>query len=165
MHGNCWALVTRNSAMALKAKVTDTKTILLRLGLCLVIFYTLYFMIGSVCFGAFRLEDFDGLIPFDFRTEPTESSTKYLVNLLSMELTFFCSGVLFAAVVKRCVWDYGLTVTLVHVLLTSTVMREFPLMWQWWLVLCSGLFLMVCNGQLIAHFACQSDPSYPTFHS
>ena len=41
------------------------------------------------------------------------------VNLLSMELTYFCSGLLFAAVVRRWVWDYALTVTLLHILLTS----------------------------------------------
>lgn len=29
----------------------------------------------------------------------------------------------------------------------------------------SGLFLMICNGQLIAYFACQKDPKYPTLHS
>ncbi|KAG7469155.1 hypothetical protein MATL_G00125970 [Megalops atlanticus] len=121
--------------MAFKGKVADTKTVLLHLGLCLLIFYTLYYMIGSVCFGAFRLDHFDGLIPFDFKTEPTDSNSKYLVNLLSMELTYFCSGLLFAAVVKRWVWDYALTVTLFHVLLTSTVMLEFPLVWQWWLAL------------------------------
>ncbi|XP_061109214.1 putative transmembrane protein 244 isoform X1 [Conger conger] len=151
--------------MAFKVKAADSKTVLLRLGLCVLIFYTLYYMVASVCFGAFRLQHFDGLIPFDFRTEPTESSAKYLVNLLSMELTFFCSGLLFAAVVQRWVWDYALTVTLVHVLLTCAVMQEFPVIWQWWLALGSGLFLMICNGQLIAHFACQSDPSYPTFQS
>lgn len=41
------------------------------------------------------------------------------VNLLSLELTYFCSGLLFAAVVKRRVWDYAFTVTLLHVLITS----------------------------------------------
>uniref|UniRef100_A0AAY5KKD4 Transmembrane protein 244 n=1 Tax=Esox lucius TaxID=8010 RepID=A0AAY5KKD4_ESOLU len=122
--------------MAFRGKVADTRTVLVHLLLCLVIFYSVYYMIGSVCFGAFRLEHFDGLIPFDFKTEPTnlESNSKYLVNLLSMELTYFCSGLLFAAVV-RWVWDYALTVTLLHVLLTSLVMLEFPLVWQWWLAL------------------------------
>lgn len=43
----------------------------------------------------------------------------YLVNLISLELTYFCSGILFAAVVKRQVWDYALTVTLLHVIITS----------------------------------------------
>ncbi|NP_001154131.1 CF191 protein [Oncorhynchus mykiss] len=156
-----------NHEMAFRGKVADTRTVLVHLLLCLVIFYSLYYMIGSVCFGAFRLDHFDGLIPFDFKTEPTnlESNSKYLVNLLSMELTYFCSGLLFAAVVRRWVWDYALTVTLLHVLLTSLVMLEFPLVWQWWLALGSGLFLMICNGQLIAYFTCQSDQSYPTFNS
>ncbi|XP_006631340.1 putative transmembrane protein 244 isoform X1 [Lepisosteus oculatus] len=151
--------------MAFKGKIADTKTVLLQLLLCLVIFYTVYYMIGSVCFGIFKLDHFDGLIPFDFKTEPSESSSKYLVNLLSMELTYFSSGLLFAAVVKRWVWDYAFTVTLIHIALTSVVMLEFPLVWQWWLALGSGLFLMICNGQLIAYFACQNDHRYPAFHS
>lgn len=82
------------------------------------------------------------------------------VNLVSLELTYFCSGLLFAAVVQRRVWDYALTVTLVHVAITSlgeqkpdrhsdtqnsphkcrfyfclAVMLEFPMVWQWWLAL------------------------------
>ncbi|XP_039660818.1 transmembrane protein 244-like isoform X1 [Perca fluviatilis] len=109
------------------------------------------------------LDHFDGLIPFDFKTEPAESNSKYLVNLLSLELTYFCSGLLFAAVVRRRVWDYALTITILHVMITSLVMLEFPTVWQWWLALGSGLFLMICNGQLIAYFTCQSDQSYASF--
>ncbi|KAM8870859.1 putative transmembrane protein 244 isoform 1-T2 [Spinachia spinachia] len=149
--------------MAFKGKVVDSKTVLSNLLLCLVIFYSLFYMIGSVCFGAFRLDHFDGLIPFDFKTKLAESNSKYLVNLLSLELTYFCSGLFFAAVVKRRVWDYALTVTLLHVMITSLVMWEFPTVWQWWLALGSGLFLMICNGQLIAYFTCQSDQSYVSF--
>ncbi|KAK6474540.1 transmembrane protein 244-like [Huso huso] len=151
--------------MAFRSKVADTKTVILHLLLCLAIFYTLYYMIGSVCFGAFKLDHFDRLIPFEFKTEPSESNSKYLVNLLSMQLTYFSSGLLFAAVVKRWVWDYAITVTLVHVGLTSAVMLEFPLVWQWWLALGNGLFLMICNGQLIAYFACENDHSHPTLDS
>ncbi|XP_030073510.1 putative transmembrane protein 244 isoform X2 [Microcaecilia unicolor] len=144
-----------------KAKVAGTKTVLFHLLLCLLIFYAVYYMIGSICFGAFRLETFDGLIPFDFKTEPSHSNSKYLVNLLSLELTYFISGLLFAAVVKRWMWDYAITVTLIHVGVTSAVMAEFPRIWQWWLAIGSGLFLMICNGELVAYFACQSDHSYP----
>ncbi|XP_069080284.1 putative transmembrane protein 244 isoform X1 [Pleurodeles waltl] len=120
-------------------------------------------MTASVCFGAFRLDTFDGLIPFDFKTDLSDSHSKYLVNLLSMELTYFTCGLLFAAVVKRWVWDYAITVTIIHVAVTSAVMMEFPQIWQWWLAIGCGLFLMICNGQLVAHFACQSDQSYPVF--
>ncbi|XP_069479109.1 uncharacterized protein [Ambystoma mexicanum] len=94
------------------------------------------------------LDTFDGLIPFDFKTDPSDSDSKYLVNLLSMELTYFTCGLLFAAVVKRWVWDYAITVTVIHVAVTSAG---------------CGVFLMICNGQLVAHFACQGDQSYPVF--
>uniref|UniRef100_UPI00398F894C putative transmembrane protein 244 n=1 Tax=Pristiophorus japonicus TaxID=55135 RepID=UPI00398F894C len=146
--------------MAFKGRIAGTKTVLLNLLQCLLVFYTLYYMIGSVCFGAFRLDSFDGLIPFDFKTQPSKSSSKYLVNLLSMELTYFTSGLLFAAIVKKWVWDYSITVTLIHVILSSAVMAEFPLAWQWWLALGIGLFVMICNGQLVAHFICQNDHGY-----
>uniref|UniRef100_A0A3B3QJ99 Uncharacterized protein n=1 Tax=Paramormyrops kingsleyae TaxID=1676925 RepID=A0A3B3QJ99_9TELE len=89
--------------MAFKGKVADTKTVVLHLILCLVIFYTLYYMIGSICFGAFS-------------------------NFSFTKLTFLSSGLLFAAVVRRWVWDYALTVTLLHVLLTSVATTN----WQWW---------------------------------
>ncbi|XP_024124055.1 transmembrane protein 244 isoform X1 [Oryzias melastigma] len=149
--------------MAFKGNAVDSKTVLFNLLLCLLIFYSLFYMIGSVCFGAFRLNHFDGLIPFDFKTEPADSNSKYLVNLLSLELTYFCSGLFFAAVVKKQVWDYALTVTLLHIIITSLVMLEVPMVWQWWLALGSGLFLMICNGQLISYFMCQNDESYVTF--
>ncbi|XP_054903775.1 transmembrane protein 244-like isoform X3 [Poeciliopsis prolifica] len=104
-----------------------------------------------------RLDQFDGLIPFDFKTEPAESNSKYLVNLLSLELTYFCSGILFAAVVKRRVWDYALTVTLLHVMITSLVMLEFPTVWQWWLALgkqtSMAARLFVINSEFI-HDSC-----------
>ncbi|XP_061920154.1 putative transmembrane protein 244 isoform X1 [Entelurus aequoreus] len=149
--------------MAFKSKAVDSKTVVSNLLLCLLIFYSLFYMIGSVCFGVFRLDHFDGLIPFDFRTTLEDSTSKYLVNLLSLELTYFSSGLLFAAVVKRRVWDYAATVTILHVFITSLVMLEFPLAWQWWLALGSGLFLMICNGQLIAYFTCPDDQSYVAF--
>ncbi|XP_077694291.1 putative transmembrane protein 244 [Eretmochelys imbricata] len=144
--------------------VPGIKIILIHLLLCLVTFYTVYYMIGSICSGAFRLDTFDGLIPFEFNTEPSHSNPKYLVNLLSMELTYFTSGLLFAALLKRWVWDYAITVTLVHVALTSVAMEQFPLVWHWWLALGSGLFIMIFSGQLVTHFAC-SDSSDPTLDS
>ncbi|XP_077455178.1 putative transmembrane protein 244 isoform X2 [Stigmatopora argus] len=149
--------------MAFKNKAVDSKIILFNLLLCLLIFYALFYMIGSVCFGAFGLDNFDGRIPFDFKTNLEDSTSKYLVNLLSLEFTYFFCGLLFAAVVKKRVWDYAFTVTLLHIFITSLVMLEFPLTWQWWLALGGGLLLMICNGQLIAHFACQNDRSYVTF--
>ncbi|XP_078069685.1 putative transmembrane protein 244 [Mustelus asterias] len=123
-------------------KVADTKTVLLQLLTCLTTFYAVYYVIGSILFATFRLETYDVLIPFDFKTEPSFPSSKYMVNLISMEMTYFVSGLLFAGVVKEWVWDYAITVTLIHVAVTSTVMAEFPLVWHWWLALDTVSFNM-----------------------
>ncbi|XP_062926759.1 transmembrane protein 244 [Mobula hypostoma] len=148
--------------MAMKFKATDTKTVLLQLLLCLTIFYAVYYVIGIIFFGAFRLETYDEFMPFDFKTEPSYSSSEYKVNLISMELTYFVCGLLFAGVVKEWIWDYAITVTLIHVAVTSTIMAEFPLVWQWWLALGCALLIMICSGQLLVHFTFQSNLIYPS---
>lgn len=97
------------------------------------------------------------------------------MNLVSLELTYFCSGLLFAAVVQRRVWDYALTITLVHVAITSlgeqkpdrhskqspdfrfffylAVMLEFPMVWQWWLALGkNNLLRSVFSAQSFQHW-------------
>ncbi|XP_038655737.1 transmembrane protein 244 isoform X3 [Scyliorhinus canicula] len=147
--------------MAVKFKVTDTKTVLLQLLICLMTFYAVYYITGSMLFGAFRLETYDALIPFDFKTGASFASSKYIVNLVSMEMTYFVSGLLFAGVVKDWVWDYAITVTLIHIAVTSTVMAEFPLVWHWWLALGGALLIMICSGHLLVHFAFQDNLIYP----
>ncbi|XP_072405790.1 putative transmembrane protein 244 isoform X1 [Chiloscyllium punctatum] len=147
--------------MALKFKVTDTKTVLLQLLICLMTFYAAYYIIGSIFFGVFRLETYDVLIPFDFKTEPSCPNSKYMVNLISMEMTYFVCGLLFAGVVEECVWDYAITVTLIHIAVTSIVMAEFPLVWHWWLALGCALTIMICSGHLLVHFAFQDNLIYP----
>ncbi|XP_078236321.1 putative transmembrane protein 244 isoform X9 [Pogona vitticeps] len=132
-------------------------------------------MIWSICCGIFRLKTFGLLTPFEFKTEPSFSSPDYLAKVLATSLTFFTSGLLFAVLLRRWVWDYAITVTLTHVLLTfagffssSTtccicsnlqpsvfhVMKEFPFIWQWWLALASDLLLMICSGELVTYLAC-----------
>eukprot|EP00062_Callorhinchus_milii_P013975 gi/632962759/ref/XP_007897498.1/ PREDICTED: transmembrane protein 244 [Callorhinchus milii] len=150
-----------NVYMAVKFKVTDIKIILLQLLICLVTFYGVYYAVGSICFETFRLDTFDVLIPFDFKTEPSWLSKRYLVNLVSTEVTFFTCGLLFAGVVKEWVWDYAITITLVHIAVTSAVMAEFPCVWHWWLAVGCGLLIMICSGQLLAHFAFKDNTVHP----
>nr|XP_020655350.1 transmembrane protein 244 isoform X2 [Pogona vitticeps] len=130
------------------------KAITLHILLCLLVFYTVYYMIWSICCGIFRLKTFGLLTPFEFKTEPSFSSPDYLAKVLATSLTFFTSGLLFAVLLRRWVWDYAITVTLTHVLLTFAVMKEFPFIWQWWLALASDLLLMICSGELVTYLAC-----------
>ncbi|KAG9493040.1 hypothetical protein GDO78_001131 [Eleutherodactylus coqui] len=78
------------------------------------------------------------------------------VHAISAGITFFLSGLLFVPVVGSMVWDYSATVTFVHVIACCAVTQEFPLMWQWWLQIGCGLFVMITCGQTLAYFTCRS---------
>nr|XP_013814365.1 PREDICTED: transmembrane protein 244 [Apteryx mantelli mantelli] len=83
------------------------------------------------------------------------------VLLISLEITFFICGLLFALVVEEWVWDYAVTVTIIHIIITSVVMSEFPLMLHWWLALGSGVISMICGGQILAYCLFKDNFIYP----
>ncbi|XP_073192767.1 putative transmembrane protein 244 [Lepidochelys kempii] len=130
---------------------SNTKIVLLNLLICVVVFYIVYYVVLSICFAAFRLEMLDGWAPFDFKTNPSWINPNYLVLLVSLEITYFICGLLFALIVEEWVWDYAITVTAIHIIITAAVMSEFPLMLHWWMALGSGLILMICGGQVLAY--------------
>ncbi|KAM6463223.1 putative transmembrane protein 244 isoform 1-T1 [Liasis olivaceus] len=107
--------------MAFKFKTAETKIILLNLLKCVLIFYSVYYGVLCFCFTAFRLQMLDGFAPFDFKTKPSWINPHYIVLIVSMELAYFISGLLFALVVEEWVWDYAITVTVIHVTVTSAV--------------------------------------------
>ncbi|XP_019484381.1 PREDICTED: transmembrane protein 244 [Hipposideros armiger] len=76
--------------------------------------------------------ELDVLAPFDFKTKPSWLNTNYKVLLVSMEVTYFVCGLVFILVVEEWVWDYAISVIILHVAITSTVMLEFPLTSHWW---------------------------------
>ncbi|XP_056413229.1 transmembrane protein 244-like isoform X3 [Hyla sarda] len=124
--------------------------------LCVLTFYTLFYMACSVCAGFMRIEDFDWMLPFRHTITPSLSSSQYLVHVISAGITFFLSGLLFVPVVGSMVWDYSATVIFVHVIVCCAVTQEFPLMWQWWVQIGCGLFLMILSGQTLAYFTCRN---------
>ncbi|XP_010179477.1 PREDICTED: transmembrane protein 244 [Mesitornis unicolor] len=147
--------------MALKVKTAETKVVLVNLLICMVVFYTVYYVVLSVCFAVFKIKMLDGLAPFDFKTKPSWINPYYLVLVISLEITFFVCGLLFALVVEEWVWDYAVTVTIIHIIITSVVMSEFPLMLHWWLALGSGVISMICGGQILAYCLFKDNFIYP----
>ncbi|XP_066484615.1 putative transmembrane protein 244 [Tiliqua scincoides] len=147
--------------MALKIKIAETKIVLRNLLLCVIIFYSVYYVVLCICFIAFSLQMLDGLAPFDFKTNPSWIDPNYLVLLVSLEITYLIAGLLFALVVEEWVWDYAITVTIIHVTITSAVMSEFPLMLHWWAALGSGLISMICGGQSLAYYLYKDNFIYP----
>uniref|UniRef100_W5NL62 Uncharacterized protein n=1 Tax=Lepisosteus oculatus TaxID=7918 RepID=W5NL62_LEPOC len=65
--------------MAIKIKVADTKIVVLNLLMCLMTFYTVFYITVSLCIGVLRVEDTDSLLaPFDYKTKPSWTNKKYL---------------------------------------------------------------------------------------
>ncbi|XP_060114714.1 putative transmembrane protein 244 isoform X2 [Heteronotia binoei] len=132
--------------MALKIEIAETKVILLNLLICVIIFYSVYYVVLCVCFTAFRLQMLDGLAPFDFKTNPSWINPNYLVLIVSLEITYFVSGLLFVLVVEEWVWDYAITVTAIHIAITTAG---------------SGLISMICVGQSLAYYLFKDNFIYP----
>ncbi|KAE8624258.1 hypothetical protein XENTR_v10005890 [Xenopus tropicalis] len=116
-------------------------------------------MVCSVCTGAMRIETFDWKIPFDHKRQPSLSNVYYLVSVLSLEITFILSGLLFVPLVGSLVWDYAITVTTLHVCICCIVTTEFPLIWQWWVEIGCGMLLMLGCGQTLAHLTVTGTPN------
>ncbi|XP_032130713.1 transmembrane protein 244 isoform X4 [Sapajus apella] len=109
----------------------------------------------------FQVHELDFLAPFDFKTNPSWRNIYYKVLLVSTEVTYFVCGLLFVPVVEEWVWDYAISVTILHVAITSTVMLEFPLTSHWWAALGSGLISMICGGQILAYCLFKDNFIYP----
>ncbi|XP_077209421.1 putative transmembrane protein 244 isoform X2 [Paroedura picta] len=121
----------------------------------------MYYVVLCICFIGFRLQTLDRLAPFDFKTSPSWSNPDYLVLLGSLEVTYFTSGLLFVLVVEEWVWDYAITVTVIHIAITTAVRSEFPLVLHWWAALGSGLISMICVGQSLAYYLFKDNFIYP----
>ncbi|XP_044148474.1 transmembrane protein 244, partial [Bufo gargarizans] len=113
-----------------------------------------------ICF-IFSLDSFDELGPFDFKTSPSWSNTKYLANVISLEATFLVSSILFVLVVEEWIWDYGCTVTVIHITVVSLVNMEIPITTQWWTSIGIGLTMMICGGQILAYLLYHNNFIYP----
>uniref|UniRef100_A0A8C3VR36 Transmembrane protein 244 n=1 Tax=Catagonus wagneri TaxID=51154 RepID=A0A8C3VR36_9CETA len=121
--------------MALQARVAPSKVVLQNLLVCVILFYAVYYVVLGLCCMMLRVYEWDVRAPFDFKTNPSWLDTNYKVLLVSAEVTYFVCGLLFVLVVEEWVWDYGISVTILHVTITSAVMLEFPLTSHWWAAL------------------------------
>ncbi|XP_032340788.1 transmembrane protein 244 isoform X2 [Camelus ferus] len=132
--------------MALQVRVAPSKVVLQNLLLCVILFYTVYYVVLGMCSVMFKVYELDVLAPFDFKTNPSWLNTNYKVLFVSTEVTYFTCGLLFVLVVEEWVWDYGISVTILHVAITST---RF------------GLISMICGGQTLAYCLFKDNFIYP----
>ncbi|XP_014636539.1 PREDICTED: transmembrane protein 244 [Ceratotherium simum simum] len=125
--------------MALRVRVAPSKVVLQNLLMCVILFYAVYYAVLGMGCMTLKVSELDVLAPFDFKTNPSWLNTNYKVLLVSTEVTYFVCGLLFVLVVEEWVWDYAISVTILHVAVTSTVMLEFPLTSHWWAAL--GIYI------------------------
>ncbi|PNJ78491.1 putative transmembrane protein 244 [Pongo abelii] len=128
--------------MALQVRVAPSKVVLQKFLLCVILFYTVYYMSLSMGCVMFEVHELNVLAQFDFKTNPSWLNINYKVLLVSTEVTYFLCGLLFVPVVEEWVWDYAISVTILHVAITSTVMLEFPLTSYWWAALAISKLLV-----------------------
>ncbi|KAM5282567.1 LOW QUALITY PROTEIN: putative transmembrane protein 244 [Hipposideros larvatus] len=145
--------------MALQVRVAPSKVALQNLLICVILFYTYYAVLGMAC-RVLTVYELDVLAPFDFKTKSSWLNTNYKVLLVSMEVTYFVGGLVFILVVEEWVWDYAISVIILHVAITSTVMLEFPLTSHWWDAI-SSLISMLCRGQTLAYCLFKDNFIYP----
>ncbi|NXX59180.1 TM244 protein, partial [Scopus umbretta] len=120
------------------------QAVLVNLLICMVVFYTVYYVVLSVCFAVFKIKMLDGLAPFDFKTNPSWINPYYLEH-----------NVMFACPHPYCLKIY------ISLFLLPAVMSEFPLMLHWWLALGSGVISMICGGQILAYCLFKDNFIYP----
>ncbi|XP_060769648.1 transmembrane protein 244 isoform X2 [Neoarius graeffei] len=109
-----------------------------------------------------RVDEADSLLaPFNYKIQPSWNSPKYLVSVISTEVTYVVGGLIFAWIVEEWVWDYAITITLLHVGLTVAVMADFPSTQHWWIALGSGLLMMIFGGQILAYHLFRNNFVHP----
>ncbi|GAA6072796.1 transmembrane protein 244 [Tachysurus ichikawai] len=149
----CWTpQIKHHRKLSINTKLNDTWVVLQNLLMCTVCFYSLYYITLSLCIGILKVEEVDSLLaPFNYKIQPSWNNPVYLVSVISTEVTYVVGGLVFAWIVEERVWDYAITVSLLHVGLTVTVMADFPSTEHWWISQGSGLVMMIFGGQILAY--------------
>jgi len=106
-------------------------------------------MVASLLSGAFKINDFDGKTPFDFKNCCGVNDDKNLVTLLSLLLTYIIATVIYMIFLRKRIWDYAITVGLVHLAVSCAVMQAFPTNWDWWIAFLSSVLFMAVFGELM----------------
>ncbi|XP_039096336.1 transmembrane protein 244 [Hyaena hyaena] len=143
------------------SRLCSPQVVLQNLLICVILFYAVYYTVLGMCCMMLKVYELDVLAPFDFKMHPSWLNTNYKVLLISTQVTYLVCGLLFVLVVEEWVWDYAVSVTIPHVVITSTVMSEFPLTSHWWAALGSGLVSMIGGGQAFAYCLFKDNFIYP----
>eukprot|EP01137_Pigoraptor_chileana_P013296 Opistho-2@66625 len=130
----------------------ESRVIALKLLYLIPSFYAIYFILSAVLCGAFRL-DFDGRMPFDFDNFGF-GSRRETATWLCMVLTQLLTIALLFVIVRNTgqMWDFVLTLTVLHFTISCIVMQDFPTNWIWWVTIGVSTILVIVFSSLANHY-------------
>ncbi|XP_033122923.1 transmembrane protein 244-like [Anneissia japonica] len=131
-------------------KMLQTKEIVINLVFCLLLFYSVFYMIASLMHGIFVLDDFDGKIPFNVDSFESMFSNAtltwndkiFLADFLSLECTCLIVPLTFVVLLHERLWDFAATTVLIHVIIVCIVNLALPV-WEWWVCIIIGTIFMI----------------------
>ena len=140
-------------------KPDDTAVILKNFAIIFPLFYIAYYAITGIL-SAIVGSTFDGREPFfhacnddkcDFN--PAAGGTA-LVTWLSFVLMLFVATSLIYYVVRstQMAWDYAVTFSFVHFILSIIVTGCFPVNWIWWVTVVLGTFLLSSMAEMSCYY-------------
>ncbi|KAF0875459.1 TM244 protein, partial [Crocuta crocuta] len=107
------------------SRLCSPQVVLQNLLICVILFYAVYYTVLGMCCMMLKVYELDVLAPFDFKMHPSWLNTNYKGNWFSFPIfcqlvTYLVCGLLFVLVVEEWVWYYAVSVTILHVVITST---------------------------------------------
>eukprot|EP00281_Chroomonas_sp_CCMP1168_P017682 CAMPEP_0206214874 /NCGR_PEP_ID=MMETSP0047_2-20121206/1897_1 /ASSEMBLY_ACC=CAM_ASM_000192 /TAXON_ID=195065 /ORGANISM="Chroomonas mesostigmatica_cf, Strain CCMP1168" /LENGTH=163 /DNA_ID=CAMNT_0053637137 /DNA_START=21 /DNA_END=509 /DNA_ORIENTATION=+ len=144
-------------------KDDETKTVLRLLLLLLVIFYATSYIVAMVCAAALNLWDHQpagdrefnaGLIPFwhyEIGVGEGDAALAVWLSQVFPQLTLL-AAIFFLVRSTKHAWDYSVTVSLLHFVVTCIVTQDAPVTWQWWVTLVVATLVVSVASELLCYF-------------
>merc|ERR1719231_1835518 len=150
-----------------KVSDDDTVVVLKKLAICFPAYYLLYYISAAIYCGALGIFSLDtlpgytvgeyyGKLPFNFKLfEDFDFGNKLAAAAWLSMVTTYVLGVLiifFIVQSTRKSWDYTVTLTFWHFLISLAVIQGFPVGWVWWVTIVLSTVLMAGAGELLCYF-------------
>ena len=136
-------------------KPDDTPVILKNLAVVFPLYYIAYYSISGVL-SALVGSTFDGREPFEHSMDLFNPSLggRALVTWLSFVLMLFVATSLIYHIVRstQMAWDYAVTFSFVHFILSMIVTLSFPTNWIWWVTVGLGTFLLSSMAEMSCYY-------------
>eukprot|EP01111_Echinosteliopsis_oligospora_P009081 TRINITY_DN2599_c0_g1_i1.p1 TRINITY_DN2599_c0_g1~~TRINITY_DN2599_c0_g1_i1.p1 ORF type:complete len:149 (-),score=19.87 TRINITY_DN2599_c0_g1_i1:2-448(-) len=130
----------------------STKVILQNLGKLFFLWYTAYFALSFIFSASFGIK-IDGKLPFDHNYFGF-SVGHSLAAWLSMVVAFIFEVFILYYVVQstKNSWDYAVTLSFFHFVMTCIVKLSFPVNYIWWVTFIVGTILVCVAAELACYY-------------